>query len=36
MSANNRILAVSAWLWVGVPFGYGLYELITKAAKLFA
>ncbi|WP_431905856.1 MFS transporter small subunit [Amycolatopsis thermoflava] len=24
-----------AWLWVGVPFLYGLYELILKVVKLF-
>jgi hypothetical protein len=23
------------WLWVAVPFGYGLYELIRKATQLF-
>jgi hypothetical protein len=36
MSANHRVLAVFAWLWVGVPFAYGLCELALKAAKLFA
>lgn len=24
-----------AWLWVGVPMAYGVYELILKVAKLF-
>jgi hypothetical protein len=24
-----------AWLWVAVPFGYGLFELIVKAKQLF-
>ncbi|QPP05013.1 hypothetical protein G4Z16_04300 [Streptomyces bathyalis] len=24
-----------AWLWVGVPMAYGLYELILKAVQLF-
>ncbi|GAA2095987.1 hypothetical protein GCM10009801_65230 [Streptomyces albiaxialis] len=28
-------LTVLAWLWVGAPLAYGLYELISKAAKLF-
>ncbi|MGW7514076.1 MFS transporter small subunit [Streptomyces sp. NPDC054796] len=28
-------LAVGAWLWVGVPLAYGLYELIRKATQLF-
>lgn len=24
-----------AWLWVGVPMAYGLYELLLKAVQLF-
>lgn len=27
--------AVLAWLWVGVPFAYGLYELVLKIPALF-
>lgn len=27
--------AVLAWLWVAVPFGYGLYELVLKIPALF-
>lgn len=27
--------AVLAWLWVGVPFAYGLYELFLKIPALF-
>lgn len=27
--------AVLAWLWVVVPFGYGLYELVAKIPALF-
>lgn len=27
--------AVLAWVWVGVPFGYGLYELMLKIPALF-
>ncbi|WP_417814622.1 MFS transporter small subunit [Streptomyces mutomycini] len=23
------------WLWVAVPFAYGLYELVRKATQLF-
>ncbi|WP_456238804.1 MFS transporter small subunit [Saccharopolyspora karakumensis] len=34
-TANRQVLLVIAWLWVGVPFLYGLYELITKVTKLF-
>ncbi|NGN65993.1 hypothetical protein G5C51_19110 [Streptomyces sp. A7024] len=28
-------LILFAWLWVGAPLGYGLYELVRKAAQLF-
>jgi len=28
-------LIVFAWLWVGVPLVYGLYELVRKATQLF-
>ena len=28
-------LAVFAWLWVLVPFGYGLYQLLIKIPALF-
>jgi hypothetical protein len=24
-----------AWLWVALPFAYGLYELVRKATQLF-
>ncbi|WP_439959586.1 MFS transporter small subunit [Streptomyces luteocolor] len=24
-----------AWLWVGLPLGYGLYELVHKVTQLF-
>ncbi len=27
---------VLAWVWVAIPFGYGLYELLIKAGKLFS
>ncbi|MEU4376432.1 MFS transporter small subunit [Pseudonocardia alni] len=27
--------AVLAWVWVGVPFAYGLYELVLKIPALF-
>ena len=29
-----RGLVVFAWLWVGVPFAYGVYELIQKVGAL--
>ena len=24
-----------AWLWVAIPFGYGVFELILKVKQLF-
>jgi hypothetical protein len=24
-----------AWLWVGIPFAYGFYELLIKVTQLF-
>ncbi|MFP5022194.1 MFS transporter small subunit [Pseudonocardia phyllosphaerae] len=27
--------AVLAWVWVGVPFAYGLYQLVLKIPALF-
>ncbi len=32
---SRRTLTAAAWLWVAVPFAYGLYELIRKATQLF-
>jgi hypothetical protein len=26
---------VLVWLWVGLPFAYGLYELVRKVIQLF-
>ena len=31
----NPVLAVLAWIWVLVPFGYGLYQLVIKIPALF-
>lgn len=31
----RRGLITLAWLWVGVPLAYGLYELVRKATQLF-
>ncbi|GLW10903.1 hypothetical protein Misp01_60310 [Microtetraspora sp. NBRC 13810] len=28
-------LMVLAWLWVGLPLAYGVYELILKLTQLF-
>ncbi|MCF3963897.1 MFS transporter small subunit [Streptomyces fuscigenes] len=32
---NRTGLAVLAWVWVGAPFAYGVYELVLKAKQLF-
>ena len=31
----SPVLAVLAWLWVLVPFTYGLYQLLIKIPALF-
>ncbi|GLY67175.1 hypothetical protein Atai01_37940 [Amycolatopsis taiwanensis] len=28
-------LMALAWLWVGIPFAYGVYQLILKVIQLF-
>jgi hypothetical protein len=33
---DRTALTLFAWLWVGLPLAYGLYELIRKAAQLFS
>jgi hypothetical protein len=30
----NAYIAL-AWLWVAIPFGYGVFELVLKAKQLF-
>ena len=32
---DRRALIAFAWVWVGVPLAYGLYELVQKATQLF-
>lgn len=34
--AVNLLRAVLVWLWVTVPFGYGLYQLVVKIPALFS
>jgi hypothetical protein len=34
--AGTMPLVVLAWLWVAVPFGYGLYQLLIKIPALFS
>lgn len=33
--SRRTALTVFAWLWVGAPLAYGLYELVRKATQLF-
>ncbi|WP_425484834.1 MFS transporter small subunit [Amycolatopsis anabasis] len=33
--ARRTWLMVLAWLWVGLPFAYGVYELVRKVTQLF-
>ena len=32
---NRRTLLIVAWLWVAIPFIYGLLSLIQKVTQLF-
>ncbi|SMQ20207.1 hypothetical protein SAMN06272771_6598 [Streptomyces sp. Ag82_O1-12] len=32
---DRRWLIALAWVWVGAPLAYGLYELVRKATQLF-
>lgn len=32
---SRRGLTAFAWLWVGLPLAYGVYELVLKATQLF-
>lgn len=37
MSNDSRtLLMVLAWAWVGVPFAFGVYELVLKLTQLFS
>ena len=31
-----KAIGVIAWLWVGIPFAYGLVQLIAKIPALFS
>lgn len=35
-SPGRIALAVVAWLWVIVPFCYGVWQLLIKVVQLFA
>ena len=34
-SFGRTVLLVVAWLWVLVPFGYGVWQLLVKIVPLF-
>lgn len=34
-STVPKAYIASAWLWVAIPFGYGVYELMIKVSQLF-
>lgn len=35
MNDRRTPLLALVWLWVGLPFAYGLYELALKLRQLF-
>ncbi|MGW1678016.1 MFS transporter small subunit [Saccharopolyspora sp. NPDC002376] len=32
---NRRAVLTVSWAWVGLPFAYGVYELVQKVTQLF-
>jgi hypothetical protein len=30
-----KVYIALAWLWAGIPFAYGVYELLIKVTQLF-
>ncbi|MFJ6658210.1 hypothetical protein ACIQNG_17875 [Streptomyces sp. NPDC091377] len=32
---DRRPLIAFAWVWVGLPLAYGIYELVRKVTQLF-
>jgi hypothetical protein len=34
-SSSTLVIGVLAWIWVLVPFAYGLYQLVIKIPALF-
>jgi hypothetical protein len=35
-SSSTLVIGILAWLWVLIPFAYGLYQLLVKIPALFA
>ncbi|MGW0803171.1 MFS transporter small subunit [Nonomuraea sp. NPDC002799] len=36
VAPRRTALMVVVWAWVGLPFAFGLYELVLKLTQLFA
>jgi len=36
MSPSRTLLTAVAWLWVILPFAYGLWQLLIKVVQLFS
>jgi hypothetical protein len=34
-SSRNLTLGVIGWLWIGIPFCYGIVQLVLKIPALF-
>jgi hypothetical protein len=35
-ASSTLVIGIIAWLWVLIPFAYGVYQLIIKIPALFA
>ena len=35
-ASSTLLIGIVAWLWVLIPFAYGVYQLIIKIPALFA
>jgi hypothetical protein len=35
-AVNQQLLILVTWVWVAVPFGYGIYQLMHKIHDLFS
>jgi hypothetical protein len=33
---STMLIGIIAWLWVLIPFAYGVYQLVIKIPALFA
>ena len=35
-AGSTLVIGIVAWLWVLIPFAYGVYQLLIKIPALFA